>query len=106
MKVVFTAEVVHELRAARQWYNRRAPGIGDRLIAIVDDKVGEVGRVPASFPCDREDPIVRRARLSKYPYTLIFMILEEESVVVLLALAHGKRKPGYWKKRLRFVADR
>jgi hypothetical protein len=29
------------------------------------------------------------------------MIIEEGSIVVLVALAHGKRKPGYWKKRLR-----
>ncbi len=33
------------------------------------------------------------------------MILEEDGLVVLVALAHGKRKPGYWKKRLRLVQD-
>jgi hypothetical protein len=34
------------------------------------------------------------------------MILDEDAVVVLLALAHGKRKPGYWKKRLRLVSPK
>jgi hypothetical protein len=33
------------------------------------------------------------------------MIIDDDGVVVLLALAHGKRKPGYWKKRLRLVPD-
>lgn len=106
MKVVYTAEVVRELRAARQWYNRRAQGVGDRLLDLVDEKIGEVARSPASFPRDRQDPIVRRARVAKYPYTLMFMILDDEAVVVLVALAHGKRKPGYWKKRLRAVPEK
>ena len=67
MKVVYTVEVVRELRAARQWYNRRAPGVGDRLVDLVDEKVGEVARAPASFPRDSQDEIVRRARVAKYP---------------------------------------
>ncbi len=100
MKVVYTLEVLRELREARQWYNQRAPGTGERLVDLVDQKIGEIAHAPTSFPRDRQDPIVRRARVSKYPYTLIFMI-DGESVVILLALAHGKRKPGYWRKRLR-----
>lgn len=35
MKVLYTAELVRELRAARQWYNRRAPGLGERLVDLV-----------------------------------------------------------------------
>ncbi len=96
---------MRELGAARQRYNGRSPGIGDRLADMVDEAVGEIARAPESFPRDRHDPIVRRARVAKYPYTLIFMVVEGEGVVVLIALAHGKRKPGYWKKRLRVVAD-
>jgi toxin ParE1/3/4 len=106
MKVVFPAEVVRELRAARQWYNRRAPGVGERLVDLVDETIGEIARTPSSFPQDVRDPIVRRARVERYPYTLIFMIMEDAGVVVLLALAHGKRKPGYWKKRLRVVPEK
>ena len=101
MKVVYTSEVLRELRAARQWYNHRAAGTGDRLLDIVDEKVGEIARLPASFPQDRQDPIARRARLRKYPYTLIFMT--QSDAIVLLALVHRKRKPGYWKKRLQLV---
>ena len=105
MKVAYTAEVVRELRAARQWYNRRPRGFGHRLLDLVDERVVEIARAPAFFPRDHQDPFVRRARVAKYPYTLIFMIIEEDAVVVLLALAHGKRKPGYWKKRLRLGSD-
>jgi SAM-dependent methyltransferase len=77
MKVVYTVEVLHELRAARHGYNRRAAGTGERLVDLVDEKVGEMALAPASFPHDRQDQIVERARVSKYPYTLIFMIHQE-----------------------------
>jgi len=59
------------------------PGTGERLVDLVDEKIGEIARSPMSFPTDRQDPIARRAQL-----------------------AHGRRKPGYWKKRLRLVPDR
>ncbi len=50
MKVVYTAEALSELRAARQWYNRRAPGVGERLVDLVDEKIGDIARAPESFP--------------------------------------------------------
>jgi toxin ParE1/3/4 len=99
MKVAFTAEVLLELRAARQWYNRRAPGTGERLVDLVDERIGDIARAPTSFPRDRQEPMVRRARIHKFPYTRLFMV--HDDAVVLLALAHGRRKPGYWRKRLR-----
>jgi hypothetical protein len=75
------------------------PVVGDRLVDVVDEKMGEIGRAPASSPCDREEPIVRRARVPKYPYARISMAIEHDGVVVTLALAHGRRRPGCRKKR-------
>jgi plasmid stabilization system protein ParE len=100
MRVVYTLEVVRELRAARQWYNARTPGTGERLVDLVDETVDKIADAPTMFPQDRETPNVRRARVPKYPYTLIFMV-HDDVLVVLLALAHGRRKPGYWRRRLR-----
>jgi hypothetical protein len=33
-----------------------------------------------------------------FPYSIVFMVHETETVV--LAIAHGKRRPGYWLRRL------
>ncbi len=32
---------------------------------------------------------------------LIFAVVEADDVVILVALEHGRRKPGLWAKRLR-----
>lgn len=41
---------------------------------------------------------VRRFLLERFPFTLVVALLPDELVVV--AVAHQRRKPGYWRKRL------
>lgn len=35
--------------------------------------------------------------LDRYPYTIFFDLSDHEAVV--LAIAHHRRKPGYWRNR-------
>jgi hypothetical protein len=74
MKIVFDIAALKEFRDERRYYNARAPGLGDRLIALVDGTLTEIARAPH---------------------------IEADHVVVLVALEHGRRKPGSWAKRLR-----
>jgi hypothetical protein len=50
-------------------------------------------------------PLARAARLGKhaanvprFPYVVFYAIVNNDTIRVL-AVAHTKRKPGYWKKR-------
>ncbi len=45
-----------------------------------------------------EDLVIRRARLSRFPYAVIFMALGTE--IRVLAVAHAKRRPGYGLDRV------
>jgi toxin ParE1/3/4 len=102
MKLVFHIAALKEFRDERQYYNSKVPGLGDRLIALVDQKLIDVAREPKGFPRDRKHPRARRARISRrFPHALIFRVIEADEVVVLVALEHGRRKPGYWAKRLK-----
>jgi len=40
---------------------------------------------------------IRRAKLHRFPYHLFFSVRDEE--VVVLAIAHERREPGYWSDR-------
>ncbi len=44
-------------------------------------------------------PVVRRAKVMRFPYSVIYYVLRGEPIVV--AIYHGKRQPGYWRERLR-----
>jgi plasmid stabilization system protein ParE len=41
---------------------------------------------------------IRRALLARFPYALVFLVREDE--VRVLAVAHAKRRPGYWLSRV------
>ena len=41
---------------------------------------------------------VRKYRIDRFPYSVLFVELATE--VRILAFAHGKRKPGYWLRRV------
>jgi len=44
---------------------------------------------------------IRRARLRRFPFSLVFVELDTEYLV--LAVSHVRQRPLYWKKRLRAV---
>ena len=39
----------------------------------------------------------RRYRIKRFPYLMVYYTQPER--IVVLAIAHAKRRPGYWKSR-------
>ncbi|MCB9794756.1 MAG: type II toxin-antitoxin system RelE/ParE family toxin [Alphaproteobacteria bacterium] len=94
-------EAEKELDDAAAWYEHAREGLGfafydavDALAALVED-FPEIGRPwsPRGVP-----PGVRRARLKRFPYRLIYVTHPR---FVILAVAHERRRPGYWMPRLK-----
>ncbi|WP_430425274.1 type II toxin-antitoxin system RelE/ParE family toxin [Phenylobacterium sp.] len=85
-----------ELGAAQDWYEAASPGLGLGFRAEVDRQIGRILDNPRQFPPVLRD--VRRARLRRFPYGLLFR--EREKDVVLIACFHGSRDPLVWRKRL------
>jgi hypothetical protein len=44
------------------------------------------------------EPDIRRFSLHRFPYSLIYGI--EENTIVVIAVAHDHREPGYWSDRV------
>ena len=40
------------------------------------------------------------AHVKRFPYHIVYINLETETTIRVLAVAHDRRKPGYWKSRL------
>jgi len=87
-----------ELSAAKRWYDRAEPGLGREFVLEVDRVLDAVadGRLPTLAHPDV--PAVRRVMLERFPYWLV--VLERPNEVVLVAVAHMKRRPGYWRGRI------
>lgn len=89
-----------ELSAAIDWYEEQRPGLGCELLDSVDDAIGRfldnpgIGtRVPGCPP----DLPAHRVFVNRFPYAVVFM--ESGTEMLVIALAHLKRKPGYWMSR-------
>ena len=50
------------------------------------------------FPGVDPDLAVRRKVLRRFPYSVAWLV--EPTGIVIVAVAHGKRRPGYWLDRV------
>ena len=95
-------EALDELSEVAVWYEERSRGLGTELLNEVEDVLPRIGALPESFPrlLDvSEDLEIRRALLPRFPYALVFVVTEVE--IQVIAVAHTKRRPGYWLDRVR-----
>lgn len=77
------------------------PGLEIEFLTEIQRVLPLIETSPASFPRLLNLPadlVIRRALLPRFPYALIFIDLGAE--VRVLAVAHGKRRPGYWLNRV------
>jgi len=103
MRVRFLPAAETEPKNAVAWYNAERPGIGQKFLAVVDSRLNVICRQPERFErlrIRRSNQEIRRALLLKrFPYSIIFRVDKHEIVVV--AVAHAKRRPRYWRQRLK-----
>jgi plasmid stabilization system protein ParE len=94
-------EAIDELLEAAEWYRARRPGLEAEFLAEMDRVLPLIGSSPTAFPRLLHLPadlVIRRALLPRFPYAVIFMDLGEH--IRVLAVAHAKRRPGYWLDRV------
>lgn len=101
MRVLLHPEASAELRAAALWYEERSVGLGEDLVVEVSEALARIAMAPRSFPVwpgasARPSP-ARRAVVHRFPYVVAFE--EHPDHVLVLAIAHAKRRPLYWLSR-------
>jgi plasmid stabilization system protein ParE len=96
VKVRFLVPAQSELDDTVTWYNRQASGLGREFLDELDRAVRRAVAFPMSYP--EIEPGIRRCRLARFPYGLIYGLDGETLVVV--AVAHLHRRPRYWIDRI------
>jgi toxin ParE1/3/4 len=91
-----------ELIEAATRYEVAAGGLGAVFIKAIDDALAVVIASPERWPlAPRVSPRhrVHRYLLKRFPFSMVYRLVGEDKLEVL-AVAHQKRRPGYWTKRL------
>lgn len=86
-----------EFTEAIRYYAAIDPQLGVEFYREVERVIREVCAQPTRFR--QIDPPVRRALTEKFPYAVVFA--ERSIGILIVAVMHGMRRPGYWRSRLR-----
>jgi plasmid stabilization system protein ParE len=92
VKYRYVSEAREEYRSAIHFYGRAA----ERFFAAVEAAVAKIRKTPTQF---REvEPGIRVCRVPRFPYAIYYII--ESSEIVIVAVKHDRRDPGYWRHRI------
>lgn len=95
-------EAEAEFDAEVTWYEDRESGLGDRFEADVFTAVDESVDTPEAWPpwpgWERQ-PMVRSKGVTGFPYRVVYFV--KDDLLTVVAVAHSKRRPGYWRDRVR-----
>lgn len=95
----FEPAALAELENAITYYQAQQRGLGDDFVAAVKQQVGALLDSPGiGQPVGSKSMDLRRSRVRGFPYTIIYRLMGE--VLLIVAVAHQKRRPDYWHYRL------
>jgi toxin ParE1/3/4 len=99
-RVVVRPEVADDISGAADWYDTQREGLGDELIE----------EVITAFDALVENPLLRSRRHplknirwrypNRFPYRVIYEVIESENTVIVLAVLHAARHDRHWNKRI------
>ena len=94
--VEFHEAAALEYEAAFDWYLQRSEPAASRFALELDRAIALIAESPQRWPHDVHNS--RRFLLRRFPFSIVYR--ELPSVIQVLAVAHGHRRPRYWKQRL------
>jgi toxin ParE1/3/4 len=86
-----------ELAEAVRWYESKRVGLGGELFDEFAALMARLTMNPESGNPISVDQKTRRLLVTRFPYQVVYRVRMNE--IVIVALAHLKRRPRYWKHR-------
>ncbi len=96
MRYEFHPEALEEYNEAGLYYAKKKPGLDLRFIVCVEKAIERVLDAPLRYRAFDED--VRRRLTRTFPYAILYTV--EKDFILIVAVAHLSREPGYWKHRV------
>ncbi|HEU4889598.1 MAG TPA: type II toxin-antitoxin system RelE/ParE family toxin [Thermoanaerobaculia bacterium] len=93
----FLIEARNEFHEQIGYFDTHSPALGDRFVDAVEAAIRDFRTYPQiGSPVSRR---VRQRVLRGFPYSVLYVDTPAE--IIIVAVAPHKRRPGYWRKRLR-----
>ena len=95
MKHVFTPEARVELNEAVDYYENGEAGLGVEFLEEVYATILRIIEFPSAWA--RLSRRTRRCLIDRFPFAVIYQAKQDS--ILIVAITHLARKPGYWKDR-------
>ncbi|MCW5833930.1 MAG: type II toxin-antitoxin system RelE/ParE family toxin [Labilithrix sp.] len=92
----FRPAAARELADEIRYYDKHYEGRGQRFAEAVERTLLRISELPTLVPLLYE-PDIRSAKVNRFPYRVVFIVVGGD--IDVLAVAHAKRRPGYWRRR-------
>jgi len=93
----FLSPAEDEMTETALFYEATSDGLGYDFLDDVQKAIDRVRKFPQIG--ELVDSELRQSLLYRFPFSLIYKL--KENVVVVVAVAHHGRRPGYWKSRVK-----
>ena len=90
-------QAIEEAREARNYYLSKSPAAEEAFRKELEHAVALIRECPETWPSYVHG--TRRFVLRRFPFSVVYRTDDTSSLIV--AVAHAKRKPGYWMSRLK-----
>ena len=90
-------EAIEEAETAARWYAERSSAAAEGFAEEIDAAIAAIEHTPDAWT--RYDHGTRHYLLRRYPFSVVYRV--EAVRILIVAVAHGRRRPGYWEPRLR-----
>ncbi|MBK5255382.1 MAG: type II toxin-antitoxin system RelE/ParE family toxin [Vicinamibacteria bacterium] len=96
LEIEFLDEALEEAEAAARWYAERSESAALGFADEIGVAASAIQRLPTAWPPFEQG--TRRYLLRRYPFSVVDRV--ERTRILIVAVAHGHRQPGYWQSRL------
>lgn len=84
-----------EVENAQAWYEERSLFAASAILREISTIVQRIRQAPDRYPSAEAG--TRRVLLDRFPFTVYYRV--KADTVTIVAIAHQKRRPGYWSSR-------
>jgi plasmid stabilization system protein ParE len=91
----FHPEALAEAVAAAAWYRERSTRAAAAFEAEISHAMNRIAAAPDRYPRYVDES--RRILLRRFPYAIVYRVHADS--IEIVAVAHGRRRPGYWRTR-------
>jgi toxin ParE1/3/4 len=95
-RVEYHEGAVADITTAIDWYGQRSATLALDFVKELERATAIIREAPQRWPLGRNN--TRRFLLRRFPFAIIYS--EQELTITIWAVAHGSRRPEYWRDRL------